>query len=124
MADHDRGRDLETEASQTAERPPDAGKAGLFWGTVPIDGSAHAWFEDRGPKCILLVYIDDATGQLLELWFVPTESFFGYCEATRHLSGQPGAIVRFEQWSTQFGRVMQELDIQTICANSPQAKGR
>jgi len=25
---------------------------------------------------------------------------------------------------TQFGRAMQELDIQIICANSPQAKGR
>ncbi len=74
------------------------------------------------------------------LWFVPTESFFGYCEATRHyvehsasrsllqrqtwhLSGQPGATL-LSNGFTQFGRAMQELDIQIICANSPQAKGR
>ncbi len=109
---------------------------------MQIDGSEHAWFEERGPKCTLLVYIDDATGQLLELWFVPTESFFGYCEATRHYVehfGKPVAfysdkhgIFRVNQERplglssglTQFGRAMQELDIQIICANSPQAKGR
>jgi transposase len=113
-----------------------------FGELVQIDGSEHAWFEDRGPKCTLLVYIDDATGQLLELWFVPTESFFGYCEATRHYVeryGKPGAfysdkhgIFRINQERplglssglTQFGRAMEELDIQIICANSPQAKGR
>lgn len=32
---------------------------------VQIDGSQHDWFEYRGPKCTLLVYIDDATGQLM-----------------------------------------------------------
>lgn len=32
---------------------------------VQIDGSHHWWFENRGPKCALLVYIDDATGKLL-----------------------------------------------------------
>jgi transposase len=42
-----------------------------FGELVQIDGSDHDWFEGRGPKCTLLVYIDDATGQLLELWFVP-----------------------------------------------------
>ena len=35
-----------------------------FGELVQIDGSDHAWFEERGPKCTLLVYIDDATGQL------------------------------------------------------------
>lgn len=113
-----------------------------FGELVQIDGSEHAWFEDRGPKCTLLVYIDDATGQLLELWFVPQETFFAYCEASRHYferSGKPVAfysdrhgIFRVNQprplglssGLTQFGRAMQELDIQIICANSPQAKGR
>ena len=113
-----------------------------FGELVQIDGSAHAWFEDRGPKCSLLVYIDDATGQLLELWFVPTESFFGYCEATRHYVEHYGKPVAFysdkhgifrvnqerplglSSGLTQFGRAMDELDIQIICANSPQAKGR
>lgn len=109
---------------------------------VQIDGSDHKWFEDRGPRCSLLVYVDDATGQLLELWFVPHESFFGYCEASRHYFERCGKPVAFysdkhgifrvnsEQTiglgsgMTQFGRAMQELDVQIICANSPQAKGR
>jgi len=109
---------------------------------VQIDGSDHAWFEDRGPKCTLLVYIDDATGQLLELWFVPDETFFAYCEASRHYFERYGKPVAFysdkhgifrvnqprplglSSGLTQFGRAMQELDIQIICANSPQAKGR
>ena len=113
-----------------------------FGELVQIDGSDHDWFEGRGPKCTLLVYIDDATGQLLELWFVPDETFFAYCEASRHYFeryGKPVAfysdkhgIFRVNQEQTlglgsgltQFGRAMQELDIQIICANSPQAKGR
>jgi len=113
-----------------------------FGELVQIDGSDHAWFEGRGPKCTLLVFIDDATGQLLELCFVPDETFFAYCEASRHYferCGKPVAfysdkhgIFRVNQprplgstsGLTQFGRAMQELDIQIICANSPQAKGR
>ena len=113
-----------------------------FGELVQIDGSEHAWFEERGSKCSLLVYIDDATGQLLELWFVPSETFFGYCEATRHYVERYGKPVAFysdkhgifrvnqerplgtTSGLTQFGRAMQELDIQIICANTPQAKGR
>ena len=109
---------------------------------VQIDGSEHAWFETRGPKCTLLVYIDDATGQLGELRFVPHESFFAYCEATRaylECYGKPVAfysdkhsIFRVNQARpqgrtsglTQFERALQELDIQLLCANTPQAKGR
>ena len=34
---------------------------------VQIDGSDHHWLEDRGPRCVLLVYADDATGKLMEL---------------------------------------------------------
>jgi hypothetical protein len=113
-----------------------------FGELAQIDGSDHDWFEGRGPKCTLLVYIDDATGQLLELWFVPDETFFAYCEASRHYFERYGKPVAFysdkhgifrvnqEQTTglgsglTQFGRAMQDLDIQIICANSPQAKGR
>ena len=113
-----------------------------FGELVQIDGSDHAWFEERGPRCTLLVYIDDATGELLELWFVPEETFYAYCEASRyHIEryGKPVAyysdkhgIFRVNQprplgttsGLTQFGRAMQELNIQIICANTPQAKGR
>jgi hypothetical protein len=113
-----------------------------FGELVQIDGSDHAWFEERAERCTLLVYIDDATGMLLELLFVPDETFFAYCAASRHYFEQYGKPVAFysdkhgifrinsEQpivtgsGMTQFGRAMQELDIQIICANSPQAKGR
>lgn len=113
-----------------------------FGELIQIDGSEHAWFEERGPKCTLLVYIDDATGQLLESLFVTSETFFGYCEATRHYLERYGKPVAFysdkhgifrvnqerplgtTSGLTQFGRAMDELDIQLICANSPQAKGR
>jgi transposase len=112
-----------------------------FGELVQIDGSPHDWFEGRAAECTLLVFIDDATSRLGELLFVESESFFSYCRATedyltRH--GKPGAfysdkhgVFRVNQPSagpsdalTQFGRAMQELDIQIICANSPQAKGR
>ena len=36
---------------------------------VQIDGSEHAWFEDRGPPCTLLGYVDDATSRLQQLRF-------------------------------------------------------
>jgi len=113
-----------------------------FGELIQIDGSDHAWFEERGERCTLLVFIDDATGQLVELWFVPNETFFGYCEAGRHYFERYGKPVAFYSdrhgifrvntpqplgttpGLTQFGRAMQELDIQIICAHSPQAKGR
>jgi len=112
-----------------------------FGELVQIDGSPHDWFEGRAAACVLLVFIDDATGKLVQLRFVESESFFSYCQAAegyfkRH--GKPVAfysdkhgIFRVNQPSTgssdaltQFGRAMQELDIQIICANTPQAKGR
>lgn len=112
-----------------------------FGELVQIDGSPHDWFEGRAPACVLLVFIDDATGRLVQLLFVESESFFSYCQAAEgyfRRCGKPMAfysdknsIFRVNQPSagsrndlTQFGRGMQELDIQIICANSPQAKGR
>ena len=44
---------------------------------------APAWFEDRGPSCTLLVYLDDATGSLMELRLAESESTFDYFAATR-----------------------------------------
>jgi hypothetical protein len=113
-----------------------------FGELVQIDGSPHAWFEDRGPSCTLLVYVDDATGRQMELRFVKSESTFDYFASTvaylkRH--GKPvafysdkhsifrlchqGATGRADG-ETQFGRALSELNIDIICANSPQAKGR
>lgn len=108
---------------------------------IQIDGSPYAWFEDRAPACSLLVFIDDATGRLLELHFTEAESTFSYFEAAEdyfHHHGKPLAfysdklgVFRINQSNaltgsglTQFGRAMEQLGIQIICANTPQAKGR
>jgi transposase len=110
-----------------------------FGELVQIDGSLHRWFEERADACSLLVYIDDATGRLLQLHFAPTESTSAYFTATRQYIEQHGkpqsfyadkaAIFRSPSAAdrasrTQFHRALSELDIELICANSPQAKGR
>ncbi len=108
---------------------------------IQIDGCDHEWFEDRAPRCTLLVYVDDATSRLMELRFVESESTFDYFEATRSYLDRHGKPVAFysDQASvfrvtnsqvrqnggvTQFGRALSELNIDIICANTPQAKGR
>jgi len=112
-----------------------------FGELVQIDGSDYDWFEGRSPRCTLLVFVDDATGKLVELWFVTHESFFGYCEASQHYFeryGKPGTFYSDKHGvfhinhpnpitgdgMTDFGRAMQEMGIRIICANTPQAKGR
>ena len=55
---------------------------------VQIDGSEHRWFEERGPMCTLLVFIDDATSRLMHLHFVETESTFAYL---RSANGRPSS---------------------------------
>jgi hypothetical protein len=108
---------------------------------VQIDGSPHKWFEERGPACNLLVFIDDATGKLMELYFTPGETTFGYFAASKRYLTRYGKPVAFYcdknsifkvniknalsgNGMTQFGRAMKKLDIEIICANTPQAKGR
>jgi transposase len=115
---------------------------------VQIDGSPHDWFEGRGDmgNCTLLVFVDDATSKLLHLEFVESESTWSYFGAMRrYLSnhGKPVALysdkhgvfrvntskggsskTEDSNGLTQFGRAMKELDIEPICANTPQAKGR
>ena len=112
-----------------------------FGELVQIDGSPHDWFEGRAAGCVLLVFIDDATGKLLQLLFVEAESFYSYCTAAERYFRQYGKPVAFYSDKhgifrvnipsvksgdalTQFGRAMQDLEIQIICANTPQAKGR
>jgi transposase len=108
---------------------------------VQIDGSLHDWFEGRSPKCTLLVYIDDATGKLLYLYFTEVESTQSYFKATRQYIEKHGRPISFysdkhgvfkvnakEAISgdglTKLGRAMKDFSIKIICANSPQAKGR
>src|ERR1700722_52007 len=108
---------------------------------VQIDGSEHAWFETRGEICTLLAFVDDATSRLMQLRFVASESTFDYFRTTRgylEVHGKPVAFysdkhsifrvnskdVMGGEGVTQFGRALSELNIDIICANSPQAKGR
>lgn len=62
---------------------------------IQIDGSFHDWFEGRAPKCGLLVFIDDATGQLMHLRFGETESAFDYMLATREYIDRHGKPLVF-----------------------------
>ena len=108
---------------------------------IQIDGSDHRWFEERAPACTLLVFIDDATSRLMTLHFTATESTFSYFEATRQYIEQHGKPMALysdrasvfsanhskstaDKGITQFGRALYELNVDTFCANSSQAKGR
>ena len=62
---------------------------------VQIDGSEHAWFEDRGPPCTLLGFVDDATSRLMQLRFVTSESTFDYFRTTRAYLEEHGKPVAF-----------------------------
>jgi hypothetical protein len=62
---------------------------------IQIDGSDHHWFEDCGPRCTLLVYIDDATGKLMELRFCDSESTFDYYISTPRYIEQHGKPIAF-----------------------------
>jgi transposase len=116
---------------------------------VQVDGSEHWWFEDRGPQCTLLVFVDDATSRLMHLQFVESEStpvqargrLFAYFHAARAYLEAWGKPVAFYSdkhgvfrvnhpgalggdGMTQFGRALHALNIDIICANSSPAKGR
>lgn len=108
---------------------------------VQIDGSEHRWFEDRAPSCTLLVFVDDATSRLMELRFVASESTLAYFEALKTYLVRHGKPVAFYSdkhsifrvsnenvvsgnGMTQFGRALSELNIEILCANTSQAKGR
>ena len=109
---------------------------------VQIDGCDHEWFEHRAERCTALVYVDDATGQLMELRFVKSESAFDYFASTVSYLGRHGKPVAFysdkhsifrvakegtsgaARGVSQFGRALAALNIDIICANTPQAKGR
>lgn len=107
---------------------------------IQIDGSDHRWFEDRADPCTLLVFIDDATSLLMELRFVESESTFSYFDALESYLLKHGRPVAFYSdkhtvfrvakpskhmtGMTQFGRALAELNIEILCANSSQAKGR
>ncbi len=113
---------------------------------LQLDGSRHDWLEDRGPELVLVGAIDDATGLVTAARFRDQEDAAGYLEilrATIEGYGVPGAIYRDGHSAfapsnpgrrhpltdddpalSQVGRALVELDIDSILAGSPQAKGR
>jgi transposase len=116
-------------------------RRGRFGELIQIDGSPHAWFEDRGARCTLIVFIDDATGRLVQRRFVAAETTVAYMQVLRaHLEafGRPVALysdrhsifrLTCEEAAnghtlTQFGRALAGLEIEAIHAHTPQAKGR
>jgi hypothetical protein len=110
---------------------------------IQIDGCEHGWFEDRGPRCTLLAFVDDATSRLMHLKFVPSESALAYLQATRDYIraygkpvafysdkhgifrvNRPAAAAARGDGMTQFGRALHDLNIDILCASTCQAKGR
>jgi len=129
-------------AQRTRRSQPPRPRRACLGELVQIDGSEHAWFEDRGPVCTLLVYVDDATSRLMELAFAEVESTFDYFRATRRYLERHGKPMAFysDRLSvfhvhkrdtaqggpgvSQFGRALQALNIDSICATTAAAKGR
>lgn len=112
---------------------------------VQLDGSKHDWFEGRGPKCVFMGYIDDATGRVFGKFYsyegtIPAmDSFRRYIRKY----GLPVSIyldkhTTYKSWArptiedeiegkkpmSQFERALEELGVKVIHAHSPQAKGR
>jgi hypothetical protein len=108
---------------------------------VQADGSHHDWLEGRGPWMVLVVMIDDATSKTMAR-FYPAETTEAYMDLLRRYLRKRGrmtamyvdrdSIFRAEDHDpydpqptlTQFKRALDELEIDLILANSPQAKGR
>ena len=118
-----------------------------FGQMVQMDGSHHAWLEDRGPKLVLMGFIDDASGNFDGKFFdyEGTKPAMGGVKAYIKQYGLPQQIYldkhstyrvnerkdrranwhfRDQEELTQFGRACKQLGIELIFANSPQAKGR
>jgi Winged helix-turn helix len=112
-----------------------------FGALLQGDGSHHDWFEGRGEKCCLIHFIDDATNEITSGKFSATETTEAYLKCLREHLEQYGRPLGFyvdkhgtfkvnrEELKkgvgiTHFGKVLKELDIELICAHSPQAKGR
>lgn len=116
-------------------RPPRARRP-CFGELLQADGSPHRWFEYRAVSCCLLLVNDDATSRIMAARFAPSETTNAYFELFRECfvqHGRPLAIYTDKnsvfrastgEGETQVQRALRELDIELICANSPQAKGR
>jgi len=116
-----------------------------FGEMIQIDGSKHDWFESRGPKCVLMGYSDDATGNVFGLFYeyegtIPAmDSFKRYIRKygipmsiyldmhTTYRSPDKLSVkesIDRDEPLSQFERAMKELGVEVIHAHTPQAKGR
>lgn len=112
---------------------------------LQLDGSHHDWFEGRGPRCVLMAYIDDASSRVYARFYayegtIPAmDSFTRYVMqygvplaiyADKHSTYHSLAPPTVEEQlagvkpTSQFGRALGELGVELIPAHSPQAKGR
>lgn len=102
---------------------------------IMIDGTPHDWFTN-GKTFSLHLAIDDATGEYLCGYFAPTETLFGYCKVLMLLLSKYGIPENIysdkhtifkssvEYNLTTFGTICEELGINIIYANTPEAKGK
>ena len=112
---------------------------------VQLDGSHHAWLEGRGPRCVLMAYIDDASSRVFARFYEyegtwsALDSFQRYVKrygiplavyADKHTTYRSPAEPTVEEQlagvapMSQFGRALRDLGVELIPAHSPQAKGR
>jgi hypothetical protein len=124
---------------QWRERKP------YFGEMIQMDGSHHDWFEGRGSKCVLMGYIDDATGNVFGRFHeyegtIPAmDSFMRYAKKyglpmsvylDKHTTYKSPAKLSVKdaidgtEPMSEFQRAMKELGVKVIHAHSPQAKGR
>jgi len=112
---------------------------------LQMDGSHHDWVEGRGPRCVLMAMIDDASSRVSARFYdyegtVPALDSVGRY-VRRH--GIPLAVYTDKHTTykspseptvdeqlagrrphSQFERSLAELGVEVIHAHSPQAKGR
>ena len=116
-----------------------------FGEMVQMDGSHHDWFEGRAPWCVLMGYIDDASGNVYARFYgyegtIPAmDSLRRYFKryglpvsvyldkhSTYKSPGKPSIEeeLRGEEALSEVERALKELGVKVIHADSPQAKGR
>jgi len=109
---------------------------------LQMDGSHHDWFEGRGPACVLMAYIDDATGTVYGRFYGYEGTIPAMDSFKRYITtyGLPLTVyldkhTTYKSWTkrddvgevepvSQFGRALAELGVRMRHAHSPQAKGR
>lgn len=116
-----------------------------FGELVQMDGSHHDWFEGRGPYCVFMGYIDDATGTVYGRFYAYEGTMPAMDSMKRYIRqhGIPQSVyldkhTTYKSWAkatveeqladqkpmSHFEKSMAALEVEVIHANSPQAKGR